>query len=94
MSPETSKLADALRNQASAAIARGQGNLDDRDSIEFAWDFFQIMIEKSKKYAAEKEELQNKIAQTEKEIEMTKKALNLDQTGLQKLESSKPNRSR
>ncbi|UKZ69186.1 uncharacterized protein TrAtP1_010195 [Trichoderma atroviride] len=36
MSPETSKLASRLRNQASAAVARGQGHLDNGDNIELA----------------------------------------------------------
>lgn len=90
MSPQTSKLADKLRNQASAAIAHGQEQLCDQKTLELAWNLFQILIEKSKEYAAEEEELQklqNELAQTEKEIEIKKKALKVNQCRIQWLES-------
>ncbi|KAM0457188.1 hypothetical protein ACHAPV_006827 [Trichoderma viride] len=90
MSPQTSKLADKLRNQASTAIAHGQEQLGDRKTLELAWNLFQILIEKSKEYAAEEEELQklqNELAQTEKEIEIKKKALKVNQCQIQWLES-------
>lgn len=70
MSPKTSKLAEKLRNQASAAIARGQEQPDDHETLELAWIMFQILIEKSKKGGAEEEESLKKRAAEAEELGM------------------------
>ncbi|KAM0520708.1 hypothetical protein ACHAPE_003105 [Trichoderma viride] len=69
MSPKTSKLADKLRNQASAAIARDQDQPDDRRTLELAWNMFQILIEKSKEYTAEEEQILEKRAAEAEELQ-------------------------
>lgn len=81
MSSETDELADSLRDQAIAAMAneRHQG----QEALEIA---FEKMVHKAKAHAAEKEEQRDKLVQTEKELEITKEALQIHQTRLQKLE--------
>ncbi|KAM0481759.1 hypothetical protein ACHAPX_003084 [Trichoderma viride] len=69
MSPKTSKLADKLRNQASAAIAHEQDQPDDRKTLELAWNVFQILIEKSKDYATEEEQMLKKRAAEAEELQ-------------------------
>ncbi|PNP40514.1 hypothetical protein TGAMA5MH_07511 [Trichoderma gamsii] len=96
MSPKTSKLADKLRNQASVAIARGQEQPNDRKPLELAWNMFQILIEKSrkwgageeemlKKHAAEAEELQKiqeEIRKLQNQLAQTKKEINIKEKTL------------